>query len=457
LDRDDWQGSPDWQRLDPEERRQLAEETREMLLLLAAAHVKQAPKDQAVLREALLLLDRAGEIQDLAPSPALWQDRAGYLSLLGEETAARAAQAEAKQIRPSSARDHYLLAATYIRQGSATGYKQGITELTEAIRLNPRHYWSHFQRAMCFNKLGDATMAAGDYGTCIGLWPEFAWAYFNRGYVLHQTGKHQEAFEDYTAALERDPKFANAYVNRGLLCLERQQFAQALADYNRAAELGWDDASVHAGRGIALEGLRQSSQADAAFAAAFERLDQAAASVRSKILWTYAFAVAPRLPEEAWQAFQRILKEEPNHRQALYGCGWLRSEQQHPDEALPYFNRAIEADASFLEPRRARAVLLARRRQFAEAIQDINRCLEKDRHSGPVLYGAACVSALTAAAVEDAASKTQWTQKALSLLHEALQHGYGQDRAAQDPDLAALRTQPQFHKLVEESTRKGPQ
>src|SRR5262249_49983932 len=40
LERDDWQEGPDWQRLNAEERQRLAEDTRELLLLLAWARVQ---------------------------------------------------------------------------------------------------------------------------------------------------------------------------------------------------------------------------------------------------------------------------------------------------------------------------------------------------------------------------------------------------------------------------------
>src|SRR5439155_18228571 len=235
------------------------------------------------------LLDRAAALEefDLPPSSALWHDRATYLRLLGDEADAQRAEAQAKRIPASSAGDHYLLAATDIREGD---YKKAIAHLHEAVHLNPEHYWSFFQRGMCYKAIGEYTLAAADFSTCIGLWPEFAWSYFNRGFVLHEIGRKENAYDDYTAALERDDKFANAYINRALVSLERQQFAKALADYDRAAALDRDNAALYAGRGIALEGLGRFQEADEAFEAAFARLDAAPAHERSRIRWTYGFA-----------------------------------------------------------------------------------------------------------------------------------------------------------------------
>src|SRR5436190_21917250 len=122
------------------------------------------PVKDAILRHALTLVDRARALHDLSPSRALWNDRASYLELLGDTAGAREARAEAAKVQPANARDHYLLANAYIRKEGPAN-PRAIAELTEAIRLNPKHYWSYFQRGMCFNKLGDYTQAAADFGT----------------------------------------------------------------------------------------------------------------------------------------------------------------------------------------------------------------------------------------------------------------------------------------------------
>jgi serine/threonine protein kinase/Flp pilus assembly protein TadD len=452
LEHPDWQNDPNWQRLAPEEHRRLAEETRELLLLLAGGRVRQAPRDPTVLREALALLNRADAIQDVdpTPSPALWQDRASYLRLLGDSAAADQAQARAEQAPPASAHDHYLLATAYIRKGD---HKSAIAELNQAIRCAPGQYWSYFQRGMCFEQTGEYTQAAADFGTCIGLWPEFAWAYFNRGYALHQIGKWENAYEDYSDAIQRDPEFVDAYLNRGLVCLELRRFTNALADYEKAAAHGRDDASVSAGRGIALEGLQRFTEADAAFEAAFARFESAPPDVRRQIRWSYGFAVADRLPEKARQAFDELLKENPNQPEALHGRGMLLMQQHQAEEALSCFTRAVELAPHFIEPRRARAILLARRGNLPEAVREINWCLDQEK-SGTVLYGAACVSALAAAKMDDPQVAEPLAEQALTLLQKALEHGYGQDKAATDEDLTAVRDRPEFDRLLHSGVKR---
>jgi serine/threonine protein kinase/Flp pilus assembly protein TadD len=452
LDRDDWQEHPDWQRLGAGDHRRLAEDTRELLLLLAWARVRTAPEDPDAVRRALALLDRAEAIDGLPPSRALWEDRAVDLERLGDPGGARAARARAEQIEPVSFRDHYQLATSNAR---SSRYAEAVAELNQALALNPQHYWSWVQRGICYQELGKYTLATGDFGACIGLWPDFAWGYFNRGYVLERSGHKEEAVADYTAALQRDHDFLLAAVNRGMVYLELKKYDQALEDFERAARQGRDDAFLHAGRGVALEGLGRPVEADAAFREAFARAGSVPEDVRTHLRWVYGFAVAARLPRQAEASFAEVLREHPEHPQALYGRAMLLVEQGQEAEALALFGRAVEADPAGVEARRARATLLARRGDFDGASRDINWCLDRDAGAGATLYAAACVAARAVEKTADVTASRQAAAQSLAFLRKAFAAGYGRDRAAHDPDLAGLQKDPEFRLLLQPAERRA--
>src|SRR5262249_29161997 len=159
---------------------------------------------------------------------------------------------------------------------------------------------------------------------------------------------------------------------RGLARVELRQFQHALADFDQALALGRTDAFLHAGRGAALEALGESQQADAAFRQAFAGATTLPAAGCQRLLWVYGFAVARRLPDKAGEAFAEVLRQQPNNPQALYGRGMLLVEEGHSEAALALFTRASEADPRFVDPRRARAVLLARKGQLTQATEDVN-------------------------------------------------------------------------------------
>jgi tetratricopeptide (TPR) repeat protein len=435
-------------RLPAEDRRQLAEDRRELLLLLAGARVRLKPGDRPTLVRSLALLDEAEAIRGLPPSKALWLDRASYRSQLGDAARAGEAREQAGSIAATGPRDHYLLAISYARQGGTDGYRNAIAELDEALGLQPRHYWSALQRGICRMELGEYPQALGDFGTCIGLWPEHSWGYFNRGCVLDRMGLKLDAIDDYTGALERDPKFAAALTNRGLARVELSQYEPALADFDRAMSLGGPaDAALAAGRGLALEGLGRHGEADAAFAEAFALApDPDPARIRLK--WTYGFAVSARLPERAKAAFDEVLRQDARHPQALYGRAMLAMSGGDLGSALRYFNRAVEANPGFVEARRYRAVVLARRGEWDPATCDINWCLDREPRSGETLYAAACVAARAA----EAAPSPRAIDRAFDLLERAWSLGAGR-KAGEDPDLDVLRKDHRFARRMQIALR----
>src|SRR5262249_28658802 len=126
LEHDNWQQDAHWQHLAPDEQRALAEDARELLLLLAWARVREDNGSEISLRRALALLDRADAIEGLSPSRALIEDRAQYLEKLGDTAGATASREKARGLSPAGARDHYLLATVYSRAGR---YEDAITEL----------------------------------------------------------------------------------------------------------------------------------------------------------------------------------------------------------------------------------------------------------------------------------------------------------------------------------------
>ncbi len=316
LARDDWQRQPAWQYLDEADRQQLAEDARELLLLLAFANAEMSPGDNA-FRQALTLLNRCEHIVGLPPSRALWEDRARYFDRLGNATQARAARGKAAEIKPASARDHYLLATSLERMGR---HADAISELNQALRLKPNHYWSLVQRGICYWNQGERLLAAGDFGRCAGIEPDFALGHYNFGCVLDQSDKREEAIASYTAALRCDKGFALAYLNRGVSLLHSKQFQAALDDWDQASALGRDDALLYLGRGAALEALNQIRQADIAFALALERLPTLPHDKQVWLLSDYGFAVYKRLPDVADRAFARALRHEP-HDQRLVRKG----------------------------------------------------------------------------------------------------------------------------------------
>jgi tetratricopeptide (TPR) repeat protein len=446
------QEHPDWAYFAPSERLRLAEDQRELLLLLAGALVRQSHEQTEVVRHALDLLHRADAIGGLPPTRALLVDQARYLALLGETSKSEDARRRAEQTPASTARDHYLLATALARTGTRPDLTRAVEELRIALQLNPRHYWSSVQKGVCELDLGNLVVAAGEFGNCIGLCPDFAWGYFFRGCALDRGGKKAEAIEDYSAALVRDRTFAPAFVNRGLALLELKQHVRALIDFDRAVALGWDSPSVQTGRGVALEALGRYQEADSAFEPALSRTETLDGPTRLRLLWAYVFAISERSLEKAQRAFDAFLGANPSHPQALYGRAMIAAAQSRLTDAVHDFDQALEIVPNFVEARRYRAVILARIGEWRRATEDVDHCLEHDPGDASNYYPAACVAALNSKHRYDPAA----AQHAVELLQRARLCGVDISKALTDPDLEPIRSHPSFAALWERASTSTP-
>ena len=141
-------------------------------------------------------------------------------------------------------------------------YDKAITDLDEAIRLNPESIYAYFTRGRAKSDLGDHEGAISDYNKAIQLNPEDFIAYYNRGNAKSNLGDHKGAIEDYDKAIQLNPKYVAAYNNRGAVKGNLGDHEGAISDYNKALNLNPEHVSAYNNRGVAklLLGISESKQ-----------------------------------------------------------------------------------------------------------------------------------------------------------------------------------------------------
>ena len=440
LDSVDWTQSSRVKRLDPRRQAELADDATELVILLARVLAEQsklatpAKAQTALLERAVDLLNRAAQLQSTGVPRALFEDRSNYRRLLGDTAGADADWSVAESTPIRTARDHYLR-ATWLAADKR--FEEATRELEDAIRLDPRHFWAHFELGICNYQLGRYTDAIGAYSVCVALWDECAWTYLNRGLAHSRRDQWDSAIADYTQALQIDAGFADANVNRGLAHLNRQRFEHAIADLSRAIELGRRDGPILAARAAAHAGRREFDQARSDYEAALR-----ASPGDESILFSRGFALARHSPDQALDDFDRILARHSDSARALYGRAYVLSEMPGRNaQAIEAARLAVAADPRSISYRCALAVLLARAGSYDEAMQLIEKALEENG-TGPVQYQAACVFAL--ASRQDG----QFVERAFDFLKKALARDYGRELLATDSDLDPLRQDPRFPYLA---------
>lgn len=153
-------------------------------------------------------------------------------------------------------------------------YSGAIRDYNELTELNPEFIYVYRNRGICYEALGQHSLALIDLNKFISKVQDDAFAYqtrgwtryysndllgaladfnvqieldpnsqsyYNRGSVKSKLGDNIGAIADYTKSIELDTTFSMAYNNRGWAKFEMKRYTDAIQDLNKAIELDKDN------------------------------------------------------------------------------------------------------------------------------------------------------------------------------------------------------------------------
>lgn len=267
-----------------------------------------------------------------------------------------------------------------------------------------------------------------------------------RGFALAR-----QLFEEAVAI---DPGFAAAHAGiadvSAWLYLwwggKEEDLKRTLEAGRRAVELDPELAEAHVALGNAA--LLQKNHAEA------EREFQAAIRLNSRLFEAYYFyarsCVDQGKLEQAAELFEKAAAVQPEDYQASVILGWIYQKLGRTADQVRTLRRGLAAAKQQLElyPDDNRARYLAAGAMIVlgdkeEGLEWLRLALEAEPEEPSVLYNAACSYA-----------NVGEREKALDCLEKALARGWGDpDWIRQDEDLAPLRNEPRFRKLLSETLR----
>ncbi len=160
---------------------------------------------------------------------------------------------------------------TALVQRGLDAYRAGqneaaLSELSEAIALDPRNAGIHVDRGNVWYVQRDFEPAIADFSEAILLDPGRAAAYSNRAFAWSALGEQDQAITDFNAAIRMQANFSRAYNGRGCAFMAKGMIDTAIADFDEALRLNPDCAAAYENRSAAYtkKGNKPSADADAA-------------------------------------------------------------------------------------------------------------------------------------------------------------------------------------------------
>ncbi len=317
-------------------------------------------------------------------------------------TSARKSLDEALRLDPDRAEVRIVLAGML---GQTGRYSEALAELDKVVSMHPRNDEARSLRGRICQSQGKQDDAIREYQAAIGIRPEYWGHYAGLGYVYYRVGRVKEAIPQFRRVTELQPDNAWGFQMLGTAYHKLGDLQTALAYYQQTLRIS-PNAKAYSNIGT-LE---------------YERRNYA----------------------EAVRAYEQATKLDPHDHIALRNCGDAYVQLGDRRKASASYSAAASIAAEMLKVNPKSASTLAFLALYeaklglgAEAARHASEAFRLAPKDNEVIYKKAVVHALAGQRNE-----------ALDVLKQALELGYSARLAHADDDLAAIRTLPQFEKLL---------
>jgi eukaryotic-like serine/threonine-protein kinase len=319
---------------------------------------------------------------------------------------------------------------------------------SQAVTLDPLVANSHVSLGLVKLAAGDPQAARQAFDRALMLDPTDAGAHRGLAVIDKAAGRMTEATAHFAQAMASDPTDWELMWLQGELEYQAARYDVALKWYTRAAEAAPDSPVPYRLMGAAHHMLGDYSSAAAAFQKSLSLQPTAAGYAN---LGTALFFQGHY--RESVEAFERAVKLQPGN--ALHWGnladayrfvpGYTEKAAETYGRAIQLLREQLEKDPSQSINRSRLALYLAKSNDPTAALAELAKVLTPNVSEVNTLYRGAVTYELAGRRDE-----------ALATLERALARGYGLIEIRADPELAKLRADVRYHRVVAQFERASP-
>lgn len=254
-------------------------------------------------------------------------------------------------------------------------FDDAISEFEMAIKLESENPYAHYNLANSFYNSGHYERASKEYKKSINLDPNIKECHVNYGNLLRDMEKYEESVEQLEIALEIDQNFFKAKINLGITFLQKGDIKQALITFEEAENINNKSSDLYYYWGLALI---QDDNTKEAFIKLFKSITLDPDNESAHLALATCFEDISNY-NNAVQELKQIVEEiNPKNYFAFYRLAHCYKKLGEMDEALKYFDKAIDMNPEFDSAWNDKGVLLRELDRKDDAIECYEKALEKN-------------------------------------------------------------------------------
>jgi len=321
---------------------------------------------------------------------------------------ALSAAQQAQQLNPDLPEVHWALGSVYL----ATGQREAaVAEMKLALKLAPSSDESYRRLATVY-LAGGSKDAISAYEKAAEINPYY-WFNFNYlGIACFRLGEIEKAEKAFRRVTELAPDWAPAYNNLGGVYLQQGKWNEAVATYRKSISIDPNGGDPYANLGTAFY-----------------------------YLGMYG---------ESAKALEKAVQLDPTSFENIGGLADAYVQLGQREKAMASYETAINLALKIIKVNNNEAITLgelalyyAKKGELSRAQNFIARARAIDANNNVLIYNDAIIQALSGKPTDG-----------LKLLREALKNGFAVGIAKSEPELASLRSSPEFQKLIDDFSRK---
>ena len=207
-----------------------------------------------------------------------------------------------------------------------------------AVRRDPTHGPSRYNRGICAMLAGQYHAAIADFSPLLQLRPGHAWALIQRALACYHLGRKERALDSMRQAIRYGPGDFQVRYNSGTLLLREEMIDRAVNELERAYEIDPNNIDVIVNLGVAMYLTGHLRHALDHFRAATRMNPRHALAKYNSVI---ASSMLERL-DEAEEEVEELTRLYPHFADAFNAVGVVRLMQNRLVEAAEQFRRVAD-------------------------------------------------------------------------------------------------------------------